>query len=184
MTRYSRSYQKRSPVRASALLGTGAVVCLLLGVFAYSVYLFRKPASAVAQTNAAPVVPIVSSAVVTPRLDTTSKEAVLNDVAGGTGHGTATRGTKDGLYYHTVKVSLPPIDRQAFDYEGWLVRTVPFDYFSTGTMVTNSLGEFVLEWSGEKGKDYGDYTKVVITLEPKDGNPDPAQHIVEGIFGD
>ena len=82
-----------------------------------------------------------------------------------------------------MKASLAPIDRENFFYEGWLLRPVPFHYFSTGEMVTNSLGEFVLEWEGKLGQDYRAYTRVVITLEAKDGNPDPAAHIVEGIFG-
>jgi hypothetical protein len=49
-------------------------------------------------------------------------------------------------------------------------------------MVTNDLGEFVLEWVGEEGKKYEDYTQIVVTLETKDGNPDPAGHVLEGEF--
>jgi hypothetical protein len=118
-----------------------------------------------------------------PGLDLESSEATLKDVTGGGASGRATRGTGEGHYYHSVKTSLPTIDREQFFYEGWLVRPVPFDYFSTGEMVTNNLGEFVLEWNGLPGKDYQAYTRVVITLEAKDGNPDPAKHILEGEFG-
>jgi hypothetical protein len=106
----------------------------------------------------------------------------LEDVRGGGGSGEAKRGTKDGVFYHTVTATLPEINREAYFYEGWLVRKVPFDYFSTGEMVTNKEGEFVLEWEGEEGENYEDYTEVVITLEPRDNDPSPAEHVLEGTF--
>ena len=81
-------------------------------------------------------------------------------------------------------------DRENFFYEGWLLRPVPFDYFSTGEMVTNFLGEFVLDWNSSTSSwqagpstNYWAYTRVIITLEAKDGNPDPDRHILEGEFG-
>ena len=49
-------------------------------------------------------------------------------------------------------------------------------------MVHNESGEWVLEWFGEFGQDHSDYTEVVITIEARDNNPDPADHILEGEF--
>jgi len=116
------------------------------------------------------------------------KETIdLEDVSGGDSFGIATREIQDGLFRHTVKATLPDPSEDEF-YEGWLVRSSPFDFFSTGDMVTISTGEYVLEWfSGEAGPgsawgEYADYTQVVITLEPDDGDPAPAAHILEGEF--
>ncbi len=117
-----------------------------------------------------------------------AKETIdLEDVTGGDSVGIATREIQDGLFRHTVKATLPDSAEDEF-YEGWLVRGTPFDFFSTGDMVTISTGEYVLEWfSGEAGPgsawgEYADYTQVVITLEPDDGDPAPAAHVLEGEF--
>jgi len=105
----------------------------------------------------------------------------LSDVSGGSGTGEAMREIEDGFYRHVVKAYLPEPNENQF-YEGWLVRPSPFDYFSTGSMVHNESGEWVLEWFGEFGQDYSDYMRVVITLELDDGNSDPADHVLEGEF--
>lgn len=62
-------------------------------------------------------------------------------------------------------------------YEGWLVRQSPFDFISTG--VLEKQGDvYVDEFSSSI--DYSAYDFYVLTLEPNDGNPAPADHIVEG----
>ena len=158
------------------------MVIVFLGLFVVSVYFFRKPPPAAPFVEDGDAAPEVEAA---PRftLDLESTEAHLEDVTGGSASGTATRGAKNGDFFHTLKADLPAIDRETTFYEGWLVKLIPFSYFSTGEMVTNELGEFVLEWAGETDKDYKAYTKVVITVEAKDGNPDPAAHVLEGTFG-
>ena len=97
--------------------------------------------------------------------------------------GTAERGIENGILYHTVKVSLPEINRDTEFYEGWLVRQSPYDFFSTGEMTTNSFGEFVLEWAGEHSE-ITSYDRVVITRELRDNNAAPSAHVAEGGFGD
>jgi len=108
-------------------------------------------------------------------------QAELSDVSGGSGSGIVTREIEDNFYRHVVKANLPDLNENNF-YEGWLVRPSPFDYFSTGEMIHNESGEWVLEWFGEFGQDYSDYTQVVITIEARDNNPDPADHVLEGQF--
>ena len=97
-------------------------------------------------------------------------------------YGKATRDIEEEQFHHVVRASLPGISEEYYYYEGWLVRPVPFEYFSTGDMVHNEDGEWVLEWFGEENKDYSSYTEVVITLEPRDENPAPDIHILEGRF--
>ncbi len=120
----------------------------------------------------------VTEPAMTPgQVDTTE----LVDVSGGSSSGEASREIQDGFFRHVVKAYMPAPGENYF-YEGWLVRQSPFDFFSTGDMVQNESGEWVLEWFGEFGETYSDYPLVVITIEPDDGDPDPAAHILEGEF--
>lgn len=107
--------------------------------------------------------------------------AVIKSLSSNLEVGSADRGIENGILYHTIKVSLPEINRETEFYEGWLVRQAPYDFFSTGEMVTNNLGEFVLDWAGEHS-DIVSYDRVIITREARDDNPAPAEHVAEGVF--
>lgn len=167
-------------------MSMAAVALVCFGLFAFGIYLFRfakdaKPeGSDAVRASEDANVPAFTATI--PGANGQDREAELLDVSGGTAFGIATRGMEDNMFTLAVKASLPEIDREKFFYEGWLVRKVPYDFFSTGEMVTNALGEFVLEWVGESGKNYNDFTEVIMTLEARDGNRAPAQHILEGEF--
>ena len=62
-------------------------------------------------------------------------------------------------------------------YEGWVVRQNPFAFWSTGKL-EKQWDIYVNEISSSV--DYSDYDFYVLTLEPNDGDPAPADHIVEG----
>ncbi len=104
----------------------------------------------------------------------------LVDVSGGNASGDAwTVLGSDGKTYHQVMAkNMPTLNGTDF-YEGWLVRDPSTgDFISTGKMVeTGKDGEFLLEFNAEG--DLTDHKKVVITLEPDDGDPAPAAHIIE-----
>lgn len=70
---------------------------------------------------------------------------------------------------------LPDIAGTDF-YEGWLVRTEPFDFVSTGIAVKED-GKYVNRYLTEV--DLSTYKKYVLTIEPNDGDPRPAEHVVE-----
>lgn len=106
----------------------------------------------------------------------------LSDVSGGKGSGKAWVAIKDGKTMHfAVGHNLPQLTNGDF-YEGWLVKDpAAGDFFSTGAMVFNeNNGEYTLNF--ETKGDKSDYRLVVITLEPDDGDPAPAGHILEGTF--
>ena len=175
--------------RFGSIFGTAAIVVFLIILFCLSVYWFRSSNEAVEESLVGSIADVltpdsVSLHAISEGIDTESREAELYLLSTGEYVGVAKRGKKDGDYYHSMKILLPEIDREAFFYEGWLVRKIPYDYFSTGEMTTNDLGEFVLEWTGEEDEDYSSYTQIVITLEAFDENPDPDVHIVEGEFGE
>lgn len=72
----------------------------------------------------------------------------------------------------------PPV---GYFYEGWLIRSKPFDFFSTGQLIQHADDlKWYLLW--EDAEDKTDYKKVVVTLEPNDGNAAPADHVLEGLL--
>jgi hypothetical protein len=160
-------------------------VVVLVVLFIVAVYWFRSSAKHVAddssETIANVLTPTSVSSAVIAAAQTASRKAVLRDVAGGFSSGEANRATDDGSFSISMKADLPEIDRDAYAYEAWLLRQVPYDYFSVGEFVTNDDGEWVLEWNGAAGR-YDAYTQVVVTLEKKDGNSDPSGHVMEGKF--
>lgn len=62
-------------------------------------------------------------------------------------------------------------------YEGWVVRKEPFDVISVG-VVEKVDGKYTNVYSS--GDDLTDHVFYVLTIEPDDGDPAPAGHIVEG----
>ena len=96
--------------------------------------------------------------------------------------GTFKYGLKDDKTYELFAQAqdLPDLSNGDF-YEGWLVRVSPFKFISTGKMekiegvVDNT---YVNHFTSDI--DYSDYKMYVLTLEPDDGDPAPADHILEG----
>ncbi|MFC1617692.1 anti-sigma factor [Patescibacteria group bacterium] len=104
----------------------------------------------------------------------------LVDVTGGNATGEAWIVFKDDTTYHKVIArNMPDLVANDF-YEGWLVKKpASGGFFSTGEMFyDDDEGAWVLEY--EVAGDKSDYPDVVITIEPDDGDPDPAEHILEG----
>lgn len=128
-----------------------------------------------AKENSEPIITSNSSS----ELGVISQETKIKSLTSSEEIGSATRGIDKGIFYHTVKVTLPSIDREKEYYEGWLLRQTPFDFFSTGEMVTNDDGDFVLEWAGTHDN-VDDYNQVVITREVRDSNVAPGERVAEG----
>jgi len=102
---------------------------------------------------------------------------ILKDVSGGQAIGTAWRHFDESKFTHKVKVSKLTDLEKGFFYEGWLVGETGF--FSTGRMGAVD-GEGTLYYTSDEDKSA--YRGVVVTLEPEDGDPAPADHVVEGSF--
>jgi hypothetical protein len=97
-------------------------------------------------------------------LDRDHPDAVLQGLDGFAGKGTAHRAWKDGRFTLSIETNLvnTSIDRATTAYEVWLIRPVPYDFFSIGDMVSNNIGFFVTDWEGSAGSDVRDYTQVLI----------------------
>ncbi len=185
---YDRVRTSKRKIKWSSAVGTGVVVVVLFFVFVFAVAWFRTPKEEVQSeffdSIAHVLTPDPISQAVISGIDVHSKEADLRWVNTGELLGEAARGIKDEKYYLDAKLSLPEIDREVHYYQMWLVRKLPYDYFSVGEMVTNEDEEFVLEWEAPDDEDYFDYTQIVITVNLYEGTPDPGEHLVEGEFGE
>jgi hypothetical protein len=101
----------------------------------------------------------------------------LFDVSGGVGSGIAEATYVDGMYYLRAEFEhIPPL-KEGYFYEGWAVRKFPFHFISTGRII-NQNRTYVNIYTSET--DYTDHNFYVLTLEPEDGDPAPADHILEG----
>ena len=65
-------------------------------------------------------------------------------------------------------------------YEGWVVRPNPLSVISTGPLTRSETGVYTNSFTTKQN--LLDHTRYVLTLEPNDGDPAPADHIVEGNF--
>ncbi|MEX1063994.1 MAG: anti-sigma factor [Candidatus Paceibacterota bacterium] len=106
----------------------------------------------------------------------------LKDVANSGATGTAWVAVFGGRTYHRVIAhNMPELPGTDF-YEGWMVKNpATGDFFSTGKMTYDSQTktatiDFVTEG------DRSEYSFIVITSEPDDGNPAPDKHIIEERF--
>jgi hypothetical protein len=103
--------------------------------------------------------------------------ANLIDVTNGNATGTAYAKLENNNYmlYATFE-NLPELKNDFF-YEGWIVRKSPLSVLSTGkAFIENNKYENNFLAEG----DLTDHDFYVLTLEPNDGNPAPADHILEG----
>lgn len=112
----------------------------------------------------------------------TPDQAILSDVSGGSASGSALRVFHEGQFTHVIEATLPNPPQGVY-FEGWLVRgqkdDADFDFFSTGKMIQDEEGKWVLGYTA--GRDYSDYAHVVVTLETRDDRK-PEEHILEGTF--
>ncbi len=187
MSYSSRKKKKKS--KFGSTIGTGAFVVGLFILFVIAVIWFRSPKEIVAPDEVDSIVEImkpdpISQAVINGAIDTESKEARMRLLSSGNDVGFVKRGTKDDKFFLESEMVLPEIDREAWFYQVWLIRQIPYGFFSVGEMITNEDGAFVVEWQAlEEEDEYSDYSHIVVTLQEYRGSTDPQRHIVEGVFG-
>jgi hypothetical protein len=107
-------------------------------------------------------------------------ETALDPVVGNHGSGVATSDMADGRFQH-VAVATLPYPPEGYFYEGWLIRSRPFDFFSTGVFIQHADDlKWYLVWDSPEDK--RDFKKVIVTLEPDDGDEAPSEHVLEGAY--
>ncbi len=112
-------------------------------------------------------------------MDTTDwASAGLADVTGGGSYGVARSAFLSGQYKLVVDMGGLPTPSEGYFYEGWIVRRgADMSVVSTGKAQVNGEGFVNVYLSSTNLADHDFY---VLTLEPDDGDPAPAEHILEG----
>jgi hypothetical protein len=135
-----------------------------------------------AQKEEADTVDIVSEVdePTTESMDYIAKKSDLIDITGGESSGTVfAQWIEESSEYHLLSASSNlPFPEDGFFYEGWIVHKDSLDILSTGML---KLGELAT-WKNDfkSTENLIDYESYVITLEPDDDDPAPAEHILEG----
>lgn len=110
----------------------------------------------------------------------TWSSVALADVTSGGSFGIGHRQYKNGEFTMIVNMGNLPEPAEDYFYEGWLVhRGADMSILSTGRAVKTEKG-FTNVYVTNTDLAESDF--YVLTLEPDDGNPAPAEHILEGTF--
>ncbi len=106
---------------------------------------------------------------------------VLDDVSNSGSNGTAEATYFDDGTYELI-VEFQELAATSSDdfYEGWLVNQATKDFFSTGVIKVDSNGQMINTYESNVDHQVAGYDFYVLTLEPDDGDPAPAKHIIEG----
>lgn len=110
--------------------------------------------------------------------DPNSQKTSLVTVNGSNSSGTAYKLIKNGIFYHAIIATMPD-PAPGNNYEGWLVRPSPLNFFSTGVMNKDKNEKWVLIY--QQAGDVPANNRVVITEETV-VDPTPEIHIIEGDF--
>ncbi|MFA6271888.1 MAG: hypothetical protein WC693_02145 [Patescibacteria group bacterium] len=102
---------------------------------------------------------------------------LLTDISGGTGFGEAKANFENGEYNLSATFENLPDPEGTDYYEGWIVINAPQNFISTGKVIKEND---VYQNTFSADQDLTDHDYFILTLEPDDGNPAPAVHILEG----
>ena len=111
-------------------------------------------------------------------LEVSGETAILEDQIGAGIAGEAKRAFSDGKFYLRMETSGLILPEKGYFYEGWLQQAS--DYLSLGRMETSAAGAARLYYTVSEDRSL--YDKVLLTLEPEDGNQAPARVMMQAIF--
>ncbi|MBU1074639.1 anti-sigma factor [Patescibacteria group bacterium] len=104
---------------------------------------------------------------------------LLESVIGDSSYGEVKANFENGAYTLLATFgNLPDLEGTDF-YEGWIVRNDPQSVISTGVAVKE---DGIYKNMYGLDQDLTDHDFYVLTLEPDDGDPAPAKHILEGLL--
>lgn len=113
--------------------------------------------------------------------DVTNGVTIQGINTAGNAGGVAQSVFNDGTYMLFVEFSnLPEPVNDSF-YEGWLVEKGTTSFFSTGVVEKDENGVYIDTFTDTTDWNQS-HTFYVLTLEPNDGDPAPADHIVEEVL--
>ncbi len=105
----------------------------------------------------------------------------LADVTAGKSYGLVNLKTDGNVYTLTASIGGLPETSDDYFYEGWIIkRGSSMEVLSTGKLIKSDENNFINVY--QTTKDLSGFDFYVLTLEPDDGDPAPAEHILEGIL--
>jgi len=110
-------------------------------------------------------------------LESAGEKTTLVDMAETGALGEVSQAFSDGKFYFRLNAQGLISMEKGYYYEAWLKNE---DVLSIGRVEVSLTGEGVLYYTASI--DRSDYTAVMVTLEPEDGNPEPAKIILEAEF--
>ncbi len=141
------------------------------------------PSSVDAAEEAVPAV----DPVLAPVVIETGEVIELTYLESGDGYSTTVkRDLIDGQFVLSALANLPFVDDATATYEIWLVKPGVTDFFSVGNMYRREDGRWGLVWKVDPQayeKNVRDFTRVIVTREPRDGVTSPSTaHVMQGDF--
>jgi len=103
----------------------------------------------------------------------------VTDTGNSMGTARAEFSEKEGYKLLAEFGNLPTLTDSEF-FEGWLQDPITKDFFSTGATEIDTDGTIIDKYSSSVDQQARGYTFYILTLEPDDGDPAPATHILEG----
>jgi hypothetical protein len=112
-------------------------------------------------------------------IDVTDGKSIRSLNTGGNASGKVGANYEDGKYLLVAEFKDLPDPQNNEFYEGWIVRRSPLEVISTG-VAKKVNGIYVNNYSSNRDLTSHDF--YVLTIEPDDNNPAPADHVVEGVL--
>lgn len=180
--RTMQSMHRRPPSRWRAVLGALGAVAVAAGVFVLAVRWFRSGAAQVEVADETADAEVAAVAATVPE----SSRMTLVAVNGVAAEGAAQRTASPTEFSLTIVATLPTIDTATSAYEAWFVTPGITDFFSLGELYAREDGKWGLVWTQPRAlvrSDIGEFTRIIIIREPRDGNPAPSLgHVLDGEF--
>ena len=111
-------------------------------------------------------------------LSSAGESISLSDLVSSGMTATAKRAFSDGKFYYQIEaIGLKPVEK-GYYYESWLQKDG--ENLSTGRVSVDETGKGSVFYTASV--DRSEYTRALISLEPEDGNPEPAGLLLEGSF--
>ncbi len=110
----------------------------------------------------------------------TGRSGALADVTEGKSYGLSNIKTDGNIFTVTATAGGLPVLNDKYFYEGWVVkRGSEMEVLSTGKLIKTET-----DWINvyQTTKNLSEFDFYVVTLEPGDDDPTPAEHILEGVI--
>jgi hypothetical protein len=184
--------RSRTPSKIGRVIKFGILFLLAVGVFVVLVFWFRQDAKEEVDVDGSTSKPVETTPddglfhAADAAENNVPQVITLTQIGEGAQQATATKSHTGGLYSLSIVAQLNGVDAASEAYEAWYIKPGITDFFSLGEMFPREDGGFGLVWSVTDAlarTDLGEFNKILITREARDGNTAPSTvQILQGEF--